>query len=745
MTQRARKRQRGRPKGSAGRKILLALGVLVLIIAIGIGAAAGWALSIYDSAPSIDSLTRLKKGQSSAIYAADGRRLGFIHADTVRQPVPQSDLPLVFKQATVSIEDRNFYTHGGIDPSAIIRAAVQDILAGGKPVQGGSTITQQLVRNLYRTEQNDTIERKIIEAHLANDLEDVHDKDWILAKYLNTAPYGTNNGSTAFGVQAAAETYFSKPAKDLTLTEAALIAGLPQDPNTYNPFNNPDAAKQRRNEVLAAMEDQGYITPGEYTDAIHADLGLHASGKYSRVRQPLIFDLVQQELLDKYGPKTVQYGGLKVYTTIQPSLQAAAQRSVDACAVCYAGGGPQAALASVDPSTGAIVALASSSTYSNENQFNLAAQAHRQPGSSFKTYVLTTAVKQGVDPDTTYYDGSSPKTLLDNGGIPWEVHNAGDGEGGPSTSLRIATVDSINVVYAQLGLDVGPENFADMAYQMGITSPLGVKTDANGAQVPCKEGPDCFIPPADAIGGLHEGITPLEQADGYATLASGGVHHDATAIGRVVFPDGKVDTPEQSEGNRVLTPGEAYTVTNVLEGVITGGTGGNANIGCYNGMAGKTGTTEGESDGWFVGYTPKYSTAVWVGHPNSREFTGFGGDVAAPIWNSYMSVANGTCQTFDVPTNLPSLSSFFSDRTDSAPHISTTPTTTTPTKPDKNPGGTGGGNFDPNLYQGGDNGIQGPPDTGGNPGGGGNGGGPPTGGGTGGGGNGGGGGGIGPG
>jgi penicillin-binding protein 1A len=298
-------------------------------------------------------------------------------------------------------------------------------------------------------------------------------------------------------------------------------------------------------------------------------------------------------------------------------------------------------------------------------------------------------------------------------------------------NLVDATINSVNAVYAQLGLDVGPDNFAQTAYQMGITSPLGVTP----SQAPCKTtGPNCFIPPADAIGGLSEGITPLEQADGYATLASGGVHHDATALGKVIFPNGNVDTPDQG-GNRVLTPGQAYDVTKILEQVITSGTGTPANIGCYNGMAGKTGTSEGLSDAWFAGYTPQYSTAVWVGHPNSRDFTGFGGPTAGPIWRQYMTAAQGgSCQQFTVPTSLPSLSSFTSSHTSALPTKSTAPTapstTTTPATHTHSTGGAGTGNYSPNLYQGGNNGIQGPP-TPPPSGGGGGGGGSPNGGGTG--------------
>ena len=629
------------------------------MLTIAAAAGAAWVISVYDSAPSIASLRPITKGDVSKVYGADGSLLGGIHSDNIRQPVGTAQMPQDLKDATVAIEDTRFYDHGGVDPSAIIRAGWEDLVAGGTPRQGGSTITQQLVRNLYIEDPQDTLRRKIIEAHLANEEEDQHSKDWILTKYLNTAPYGTNNGATAIGVEAAAETYYSKHARDLTLPEAAMIAGLPQAPSQYNPMLNPRAALARRNEVLQAMRQQGDITSSEYSDALDQGLDLDPGHKYSRIRDPYIFDLVKQELQDRYGVNTVQNGGLKVYTTIQPRLQAAAQSAVDSCSVCYSGGGPASALASVNPSNGEIVALASTQRYSSTSQFNFAAHAQRQPGSSFKVYDLTTAIKQGVDPDSTYYDGSSPKTLETPGGVPWTVNNAE--QGGGVMPLTEATWDSVNVVFAQLGLDVGPANIAKTAYAMGITSPLGIK---GSRQIPCKFGRHCFIPPADAIGGLSVGVTPLEQADAYATLANGGVHHDATAIDRVVFPSGKVDEPSSDEGKRVLTDGEAYEVTKVLEGVITSGTGaGYTSIGCQS-EAGKTGTSEDLSDAWFVGYTPLYSTAVWTGHPLSRASTGFGGPTSGPIWRSFMEAAQGgNCPDFQVPSSMPELSSFHGKHT----------------------------------------------------------------------------------
>jgi penicillin-binding protein 1A len=471
------------------------------MVAVGALASGFWLIGVYDSAPSIASLRPISKGAVSKVYGADGSLIGVIHSDNIRQPVSSAQIPQDLKDATVAIEDRRFYSHGGIDPSAIIRAGWEDLTAGGKPVEGGSTITQQLVRNLYIEDPQDTLHRKIIEAHLANDEEDQHSKDWILTEYLNTASYGTNNGATAIGVEAAAETYYSKHARDLTLPEAAMIAGLPQAPSQYNPLLNPRAALARRNEVLQAMEQQGKISSSEYQEVIGQDLGLDPGNKYTRIRDPYIFDLVKQELQDRYGLNTVQSGGLKVYTTIKPRLQQAAQSAVDSCSVCYSGGGPASALASVNPSNGKIVALASTQRYSEDSQFNFAAHAQRQPGSSFKVYDLTAAIKQGIDPDTTYYDGSSPKTLETPGGSSWTVNNAE--QGGGVLPLTEATWESVNVVFAQLGLDVGPENIARTAYDMGITSPLGVK----GSRDIGKLGPNCFIPPADAISGLSVGVT----------------------------------------------------------------------------------------------------------------------------------------------------------------------------------------------------------------------------------------------
>jgi penicillin-binding protein 1A len=642
MPRRTRLR-RYRSHHSKLKRFLVPVGVLFAVAVVAGSVAAGWAVDVYESAPPLSSLKPVQKGRSSAIYAKDGTLIGFIQAENIRQPVPGKVMPQVLRNATIAIEDKNFFEHGALDPSGIARAAWKDLLAGGKPVQGASTITQQLVRNLYIQDPEETLKRKLIEAHLAYEMEDAHTKEWILTAYLNTAPYGTVEGETAVGVEAAAQTYFGKPAKELGLSESALIAGLPQAPSEYNPFLDPHAAIKRRNEVLDAMHEQGYIDGNEYREARQGGLGLSPGHKYRVIKDPFLFDLVQQELIDRYGINTVRKGGLKAYTTIDPELQERAQEAVDSCSVCYPDGGPAAALASVNPKTGEIVALASTEGSDSESEFNYAWQAHRQPGSSFKTYVLTTAIKQGIDPASTYYNGTSPMTLDIPGGGTWTVNNAEPGGG--TMSLDAATWDSVNVIFAQLDLDVGPENVTQTAHEMGIEAPLESV-------------------PAEAIGGLAVGVTPLEQADGYATLASGGIHHDPTAISRVEFPNGKVEETDPDSGKRVLTEGQAYDVTKILEGVITQGTGaGYTYMGC-SAEAGKTGTSEDLSDAWFVGYTPLYSTAVWVGHPQSREETGFGGPTAGPIWRSYMeSAAGGDCPEFAEPSTLPELSGLDSEHT----------------------------------------------------------------------------------
>ncbi|MGI9021215.1 MAG: transglycosylase domain-containing protein [Solirubrobacterales bacterium] len=676
MSARVRRRQR-RSGGSPAKKIALGFGVVLAILGLCVASVGFWVLDVRADAPSIDDLKAIDKGEVSTIFAADGSRLGVIQDDSIREKVSIENIPKELKEATIAIEDESFKKHTGVDYQAIVRAAVENIEAG-EVKQGGSTITQQLARNLYLSDPEDTIERKIREAKLAEEMEDEHSKKWILEQYLNTASYGTNNGRTAVGVEAASQVYFNKTVNALSLHEAALLAGLPQAPSQYNPFDSAEAARVRRNIVLREMYEQDYISLAEEREALAADLGLQRGYRYETIREPYFFNYVEAELIERYGVETVRQGGLNVYTTISPGLQAVAEQAVANGVTPL--GGPAGALVSTDVDTGNIVAMASSGEFADRN-FNLAAQGKRQPGSAFKPFALAEAIHEGVDPDTTYYSGQSPITLsMGAYSAPWVVNNSSEASSG-TLSLTSATTNSTNAVYAQLALDLGPENVADMAHDLGITSPL------NGY-------------PAETIGGLEVGVSPLEMSNAYATFGNGGLHNPATAIAKVSFPNGETDEPDPAGTNRALTDGEAYEVTRVLETVVDSGTATAANYGC-SAIAGKTGTTDENTDAWFVGYTPNLSTAVWIGYPDSRTTLGssaFGGTYSAPIWNEFMSQADPDCAEFEVPDELPSLSSFYGEHTVSepssdddyttpAPSTSTTSTTESTSEDDGNGSG----------------------------------------------------------
>src|SRR5215210_1607804 len=308
MSARARRRQR-HASGSVGKKVALAFGVLFAMIGIAAGGAALWVLDVAAGAPSIDTLKPAEAGANSEVFAADGTSLGFVQADVLRTPITLDEVPKRLRNATIAIEDEHFYDHGGVDYGAIVRAFIENIEAG-EVKQGASTITQQLVRNLYIENPEDTIERKIIEAQMAMDYEDEYSKDEILEQYLNTASYGTTDGRTAVGVQAASEVFFNKDVSDLNVNEAALLAGLPQAPTDYNPFLNPNGAKDRRDQVLEAMAEQGYITAEHAAQLKQKGLGLERGYLYESREQQYFFDYVQQQLIDEYGVATVRDGGL---------------------------------------------------------------------------------------------------------------------------------------------------------------------------------------------------------------------------------------------------------------------------------------------------------------------------------------------------------------------------------------------------------------------------------------------------
>jgi penicillin-binding protein 1A len=616
----ARSRRRHRRTSRKRNPFLLALLVVGATLALLTMSFGLYVLGVAAEAPPISELQPIDQGANSRIYAADGSTLGYIQSDEARTPVTLDKIPQALQDGTVAIEDSRFYHHHGVDLEGVVRAAFEN-LSAGEIKQGGSTLTMQLVRNLYIEDPQRDLERKIKEAKLAEELEDAHSKEWILEHYLNSASYGTINGQTAVGVEAAAQIYYSKPAKDLDLAQSAMLAGIPQSPSAYNPLQNPRGAIDRRNEVLDAMADQDYISQQEADDAKDEPVNLHQGSRYQQIREPYFFDYVEQQLIEEYGVNTVRQGGLKVYTTIIPELQQAGRDAING-ELGYPDD-PASAVVSIDPANGFVRAMASSGGYNN-SQFNLAAQGHRQPGSAFKTFALTTAVKRGINPDTTYYT-SKPLNIDDPQYGHWEVSTYGDSYAG-NVSLHQATLASDNTVYAQLALDLGPQSIADTAKDMGIT------TELDGI-------------PAETLGGLRLGVSPLEMADAYATLASGGIHNKPIAIRKVTFPDGHTDEIGNPERNRVFSDGVAYEVTKILEDNVDAGTATAAQTSCTY-EAGKTGTTDDFNDAMFVGFTPNLATAVWVGYPDALRsmysvhgISVAGGTFPAMIWHDFMEVA----------------------------------------------------------------------------------------------------------
>jgi penicillin-binding protein 1A len=647
MTQRNRRRRR--PHGGIGAKLLLVFGSVFVLLGIGAIAVTSWVLNVAAEAPSLASCKRIAKGGNTVLYAADGTKLGLVRSPVARQLVSIERVPKSLQLATVAIEDQRFYQHGGVDYEGILRAAVKDLEAG-EPVEGGSTITQQLVRNLCIRKPQRNLERKIVEAKLAVEYSERHSRKEILGSYLNVASYGTVEGSTAVGVGAASQIFFSKPVWKLQLPEAALLAGLPQAPSDYNPLLSPAAAKARRNQVLRQMRKLGYIGAAAAKRAMASGLRVDPSNSYFEHREPYFFDYVENKLIEKYGADEVRHGGLEVQTTIDPKLQQIGLEAMRST-LPYSTD-PSSAMVSIDPRNGHIRAMVNSSYY-DQSQFNLAAQGHRQPGSTFKTFVLTTAIKQGIDPYTTYYTSKPLDLYLPKWGH-WTVHTADEGYLG-TVNLQQATVASDNTVFAQLDLDVGPEAVAATAHSMGITSPLdGI--------------------PAEGIGGLRIGVSPLEMASAYGTLAAGGMRRNPVAVTKVVFPDGKVDHPEPADPRRKVSKPVAYQVTRLLHDNIVEGTGTAAYTGCA-GQAGKTGTTDGYTDAWFAGFQPNLATVVWVGYPESNDVSMsnvhgiivFGGTFPAEIWHSLYSGAGVPCEEFHEPSQKISWAPFYGRYARSSP------------------------------------------------------------------------------
>ena len=611
---------------------MVMIGGLVIGALTGALGVLGYIVTVTASAPDIEELQPIDKGATSVVYASNGKRLGFIQNDELRTPVPSSKIPLILKQATVAIEDERYFRHQGVDFEGVVRAAVLNIRSG-RAVQGGSTITMQLVRALYIENPERNFQRKVREAKLAEELENERSKDWILTNYINSVPYGTVNGQTAVGAQAAARVFFNKNVEELTLPEAALLAGQPQAPSVYNPFRDMEDATLRRNKVLDQMARLGMISRERAEEAKRSSIKVKANKYYTERREAYFFDFVKQQLIDRYGIATVRRGGLKIHTTIDLDKQKYAREAINS----YVGGGPASAIVSIDPRTGFIRAMASSGNY-KDNQYNYAAQGRRQAGSTFKVMVLMAALRQGMDPARTTYVSKPLKLNTEYG--PWKVQTYEKSYRG-SMNLVEATLKSDNTVYAQLDLDVGPEEVRKAAKDLGITT----KLDAL---------------PAEGLGGLRLGVSPLEMANAYATIASGGIRHEPTAIKRVVRPDGESEEFGKAKGRRTFSEGTTYVATQILKQNIQRGTGTAASIGCP--AAGKTGTVDDYTDAWFVGYTPHLATSVWVGYPNQKiSMPGMtGGSTPARIWGAYMARAKGNdCADFKQPEKPAQFSAFF--------------------------------------------------------------------------------------
>jgi len=565
--------------------------------------------------------------ESTRILAADGSVIRSVHAEQDREQVHLRDVAKVAQDAVIAIEDERFYEHRGVDLRALVRAASRNA-SEGKVVEGGSTITQQYVKNVL-LDPAQTGRRKLKEAVLAYQLERKYTKRTILERYLNTIYFG--NG--AYGIQAAAHTYFATTAAALTLPQATLLAGIIRSPEEYDPRAQPQAALARRNVVLDRMDALHLADHTAVTATKAQPIGLVERAPSDRYPAAYFVDEVQRfiEADSRFGPtkdardRLLFEGGLRIETTLDPKLQAQAEDAV-AKVLSKPNADPAAGLVAIDPRTGFVRALVGGRDFFGTDphaKFDLATQGHRQTGSAFKPFVLAAALQQGIPLSKVYPAPTQITIPLPRPQKPWVVHNV-EGEGGAPMTLLDATVHSVNTVYAQVIEDVGPKTAVDLARQMGITAPLlDVPAAVLGANV----------------------VSVEDMASAYATFANDGVHNDPVLVTKVERTDGTVLYERASTRRRVLPIGIARQVTGALQEVVNRGTGINARLG--RPAAGKTGTADNEQDAWFVGYTPELTTAVWVGFadkerpmtPPATRITVFGGTWPAQIWQLFSSAA----------------------------------------------------------------------------------------------------------
>lgn len=609
-------RQKQKPKPpKSGFSILrffkwLIFGTILMGIVLAAGIGIGFVTATMNTRPNIEDIV---PPASSQIYDANGNEIANIHATENRRPVKIEQIPMSLQNAFVATEDNRFYEHKGIDPQGILRAIYNNIRSDGI-AEGGSTITQQLAKNAYLT-QEQTYRRKIQEAFLAIQLERQYTKQEILEMYLNQIYFGQG----AYGVEAAARTYFNKDVEQLDLAECALIAGIPKSPNYYSPFNNLEASRSRRNTVLEQMYKYGYITITDRDAAIMEEIVLAPQQEISSDNSPHYFiDYVIQDLIDRYGADKVYKEGLKIYTTIDMDLQRQAESAMQLLPNYYTDANgiaqPQGALVAIDPTNGYIKAMVGGR---GNDQFNRATMATRQPGSAFKPFVFAAALENDFTPDTTIDD--SPVTIGS-----WSPQNDSRRFSGRVTLRTVATF-SMNVPTVKIAQKLGMDKPIYYAQEMGIST-FVLEGDPNDRNF------------ATSLGGMTRGVTPLEITSAYGTFANHGLHVNPVSIIRILDRNGQVIEENEAVSRLVISEASAAMLNSMLSDVIIRGTGRSANIG--RPAAGKTGTTSDYKDAWFVGYTPDLVAGVWVGNDDNSSTDGImGGGVPADIWRTFMTQA----------------------------------------------------------------------------------------------------------
>ncbi len=580
---------------------------------------------------------QIKLGQNTSIYAANGRKLATLAAENNRLAIPLEAMPKHLLDAIVAIEDKKFFSHNGIDYDRIAGAAVRDV-QGGAGRQGGSTLTMQLVKNLCHPTAPRTIELKLVEARYAKILEEEQSKEVILKRYLNSVFFGNNS----VGVQAASLIYFSKDASKLTIGQAALLAGLPQAPSRYNPFTQQERAIARRNLVLDEMVKDGYLDRAKAAQVKQSGLALKRGTAFTQKEDGFVVDYIESVLTSgvkgadvKERASKVKEGGFRVYTSVRPELQKAGRDTLKRI-MARSSDPPSAAIAMLDVRTGDVLTMVSTGEYGKGRlkKFNLASDAKRPGGSTFKTFVLTEAIRRGINPDTTRYFSKVP--LIYKGGecdppvgsVP-PIYTFGRRSGGMKTIAQ-ATVASDNSIYSQMTCDLSPQAVFDTARDMG----LGLEGEDLNTRNYLSFG----------LGSITNGTNVLDMARAYAPLANGGKRLQLRPIRRLVRANGTA-TQFKAKSTRIFSDGVAAEVTDILRANVLSGTGKRAQLGNIE-VAGKTGTESDSTDAWFVGYTPRYVTAVWVGYPENRNrsvtFPGYGsvegGELPAEIWGAFMAI-----------------------------------------------------------------------------------------------------------